>query len=433
MTIGKMLKLAVGVVGARFFGASLGLVTQLLLARLFSTEELGRLFFGMSAVVLIGLLVSGGYPALATTELAQLIARKNKRAVAALNGTAMRDTCAVWLLLSAMCFAATSLGLVSQHTATALFFGCIAALPVSLISYSGAIANSCRMFNVAYLPDFIVRPLLFMGFIAAAAWMKLQLSETAVLWAFVAMIGITAAIQIALLGSKGLAAADWFAERNRMTRRLRPRAFAMLIVGIVASTYADLVTLVGGLSLAPADVAVLGVTIRLSAIAAFTVFAARQFMLPDLAEALKSPDKISANALMLRMNLMSLMTMMMGIAAAFVFGRYILGIFGAAYVAGFNLLMMFLVAQLIRALGGVNQQLLALEGKQIHTAAACLTALAVLIASAGVLCRTLGLTGMGWAVLLTETAWCLHLASQARRHLGYRGDLLWLMRQKMTS
>jgi O-antigen/teichoic acid export membrane protein len=426
MTLFSMLRHAVTVVGARFLGAALGLVTQLVLARQFSTAQVGQVFLAISVISLLGLFVSTGYPALAFSKFPQLAARRNTRAIASGHAAFLRDTSAVWLLTCAASYAAARSGLVDADMALALFFACLAALPSSLVRYNSAIANGLKQFNLSYLPDFIVRPALFLGFILLAFAFDMRLDVKAVLWGFVAMIVVIAAGQALLLRPDGVTPAHWKDARAAHTKRLRPRAWALLVVAAVATAYADVVTLIAGVFLTADDVARAGVAIRLAAIAAFIIQATQQFILPDLARSLHEKNHATTQSLLLRMNGVSLATMLAALAGAALFGNFVLSIFGTDYIAAYSVLLLFLVAQTIRAMSGMNQQLLALGGKQLHTAAACLTSLIIMFLAATVCCANWGLIGLGYAVIIAEIAWYIYLAILAQTHTGRRGDLLGL-------
>jgi O-antigen/teichoic acid export membrane protein len=427
MNFRTLISLVAGVVGARFLGAFLGLGTQIILTRLFLPAEVGLILFGMSAASLISLLVSGGYPAFAFTKLPQLLATNRISAVKAVHGAFMRSTLLAWIVFS--CVAALVIAFVPLQNGlpVALVMGCIAALPSSLIRYNSAIANTLRRFSLSYMPDFIVRPSLLLAYLGVAKLWGVNLTVTHVLAAFVAMIFAIAVYLAFALGNDAVALSNWSDTRPRLSAALRRPAFAMLIVATITTAFADLVTMIGGFLLPSVDVALLGVTIRLASIAAFVIQATQQFVLPDLTKAMAARDGAQADALMLKMNVISIATLLAGLAAAFVLGKMVLGIFGTEYVQGYGLLMLLLLAQAVRALGGMNQHLLSLAGKQMQTAGACLTAVIILVAVSTSLAKGYGATGVGYAVLTCELVWAIYLATLCRRLTGSRGDLLWLL------
>ena len=430
MTLRSLMALVAGIVGARVFGAVLGLGTQIILARLFVPADVGLIFFAMSATSLVSMFVSGGYPAFAFTKLPQLVAANRRQTVKAVHAAFVRSTLVVWL---AFCLGAwLSVTFLPTHPGLplALLIGCIAALPSSYIRYNSAVANTLRRFQLSYMPDFIVRPLLFLLYIAAARLAGFPLTVTHVLAAFVAMIFAIAIYLAFALGKDAVSLSNWRDVRPRLSRALRKPVVATLVVAVVTTAFVDLVTMIGGFLLPPADVAVLGVAIRLAAIAAFVIQATQQFVLPDLTQAFAAKDMDKADALMLKMNVISIATLAAGLFAAFLLGQYVLAIFGPEYVGGYGLLMVLLVAQAVRAMGGMNQHLLSLAGKQLQTAGACLTAVAFLVSISAILADDHGALGIGYAVLACELVWAVYLASLCHRLTGSRGDLLWLLAKR---
>jgi O-antigen/teichoic acid export membrane protein len=217
---------------------------------------------------------------------------------------------------------------------------------------------------------------------------------------------------------------------KRPSRDLRPyyrkRAFAMLMVTIVAGATADLVVMLGGVFLNTGDVAVLGVTIRLATLVGYISASSQQFVLRDLANAMTRLGKSDVDRLLMRTNITGILTMLAAMAVCLVFGNWMLGIFGPDYQSGYWPLMIFLLSQGVRVLGGMNGHLLALGGHQVRSAALCIGAVAVLITCASVMVPLWGITGMAIATLAAELFWALSLAALTQKLEGRRGDVFGL-------
>ncbi len=189
--------------------------------------------------------------------------------------------------------------------------------------------------------------------------------------------------------------------------------------------FADIVTVLGGFLLPSADVAVLGISMRLAAIAGFILQAGQTLVLSDYTEAIVKRDEAKSNGLLKRINGMTVSIAIVALLGGTLLGEYVLAAFGPDYVAGKWLLVLILLGQSIRALGGMNQHLLSINGHQLRTAGACLLALLVLLGLALLLCPQLGLMGMGYAVVGAELTWQLALGAQAQKLCSRRGDLFW--------
>ena len=428
-----MITALAGYVGARFIGAGLGLLTQLVLARSLLPADVTTVFMAMSSAAFLSLLMNGGESQLASTHLPKLMAHGfgemgRAATVKAFHAFVLRNMVTVHVALCVLLLAIWLTGWMAQNVLLALLAGLISAPFSGLARYNAMVANSLRWFPLSYVPDFIVRPGLFLLTIIAFIMMGLHHNVLAVLAAFVLFVWLTGIGQSVLMKGQGLSLSHLKSYRRRYGRVLRPRSLALLVVSIVAFAFADVVMLLAGFLLPAEDAAVAGVAIRLAAIAGFVLQAAQLFVLPDFAQAMARRDITQANAVLWRMNALTLLVIPGALIGALVLGRSVLSLFGSIYTDGADILVLLLVGQSIRALGGMNQNLLAIEGYQIKTAWSCLVALAILLCAAIVLCRSLGLNGLGYAVIAAEATWMLGLASQAQRFCHRRADLLWLVR-----
>jgi hypothetical protein len=85
------------------------------------------------------------------------------------------------------------------------------------------------------------------------------------------------------------------AGRHDLAPVLRHRAAAMVLIAAVAMSFADIVTLIGGIFLPPPDVAQLGIAIRLAALAGFVTQVTQNFVLPDLSAAVVKGNRAPRN------------------------------------------------------------------------------------------------------------------------------------------
>ncbi len=427
MTLATMLRLMLGYVGARFFGAGLGLLTQIVLARLLAQSDVGTVLMAMSAAAFISLFAIGGHAMLATTELPRILAQGSIRRIRAFHGAALQDGIYGLLFLSLVIVVLVWFSPLSHNVKLALVFGLATAPASGLMRYNSVAANSHRRFQLSYVPDFIVRPGLFLV-IMAGLWLSGATPGAVAALMVFAGVGTTVALgQAFILGYDGLLPLHWRRTIPRFTRVIRNRAFALVIVSTVTLAFADIVTLLAGLVLPPDDVAIVGITMRLAAIAGFVLQATQMFVLPDFTAAITRRNGAAANALLWKMTGMTLAVVGAGLLTTIFLGERVLHIFGSDYGEGAWLLVLFMIGQSIRALGGMNQNLLSIHGKQLRTAWACVLALVVLVVLTVMLSRLVGRDGIGYAVIAAECVWLFGLAREAKMLIGRRGDLLWLV------
>jgi O-antigen/teichoic acid export membrane protein len=173
-----------------------------------------------------------------------------------------------------------------------------------------------------------------------------------------------------------------------------------------------------------ADVAVVGIAVRLASIAGFVVQAMQVIAIPDLTDTITKGTRDDADRLLRRTNLVNVTLMAAAILVTLVLGDWVLSLFGPDYRAGKWALILFLISQTVRSAGTMNNHLLSLGGHQTRTAIICAVSLIVLVGAAAGLTPYLGINGMGWAALLAECVWAVGLALSAQSLTGRRGDLL---------
>lgn len=428
MPLWRMLLTAVNLVGLRLGGAAIGLISQVLLARLLPQADVGVILMAMSAAAIISLAMSAGYPALSMTVLPRYYALARRNLVQAFNSALWHDTIIVTLLVIAAVAAAILLAPLDDGIRTALLFGCLTAPASVLIRITSSAANSMRRFSLSYVPDFLFRPGLLMVYLVLAWLGGLTLSKSSVLWALVVVTSAVALGQAFLLGRDGPLPQFLERSRHKLAPLLRGRAASLVIVGAISASFADIVTLIGGVYLKSHDVAQLGVAMRLAALAGFVTQATQQFVLPDLAAAITKGVKRDVESLLFRINLIALTAIAACVIGAVLFGPLILSIFGKDYAAAHWTLVLLMISQLFRAASGMNQYLLSIDGYQGRTANSCVFAVAALAAGASILTPHYGVMGMAMAVVIADILWAAALGIQAQHYAGYRGDLLAILK-----
>jgi O-antigen/teichoic acid export membrane protein len=432
MTLWRTIVLALNLVGLRFGGAAIGLVSQILLARLLSQSDVGVVFLGMSAAAFISLVIAGGYPQLAITSLARYYALGRTGMVKAYHAAFVHDGLRISLVTFAMAAVIYFFAPIDDGLKTALLFGCLSAPASAALRINSAVANSIRSYNLSFFPDLFFRPGAFLLYLATSWSFGLKANVVDVLWAFVIANTVVAIGQALALGSHSAHAGFVSQDNHNLASHLRGRAAALVIVGLVATSFADIVTLLAGFFLAPADVAIVGVAIRLAALAGFISQATQQFVLPDLTAAMAKGTEVQVRSLLLRINMVTLGAIVSCLIGAALFGNLALQIFGASYQQGQWPLVLFMVSQAFRAASGMNQHLLSIAGYQIKTAGSCLVAMAVLVAATMLLTPAYGIMGLACATIIADAFWAVMLAIQAKRLTGRRGDIFATMTAQKT-
>jgi O-antigen/teichoic acid export membrane protein len=419
-----------GFVGARLAGAAIGFISQFLLARLLSVADVGVVLMGMSAASFVSLGANGGYALLAMTQLPKIATHGRQRLIDAFNNSAAFDGAVAFSVICVLGLAAAYWMDFSQGQLIALGIGTLCAPASATIRFNSSVATAERRYHLAYVPDFIIRPLMFLVFLIFVFLTNFKIDAVYIMLAFAVTAYIAALGQARSLGKNAMTVRHIQRPPALYARRMRSRAFALTLVSAAMLAIADIVTLLSGFLLHEDEVAIVGITVRLAAIAGFVLQAGQMLVLTDFTQALVAKNQPMVRQLLLRINLMTLAIVGGSLLGGILLGEYVLSYFGDVYRQGAWLLVMFLIAQSIRAAGGMNQHILSINGYQVRMAGMCLATLAFLLLLAVVLSQKFGYFGIGYALIGYELSWLVLAGYQAQKHCGQRGDLLWLLQAR---
>ncbi len=411
---------------SRLVAAGLAMVTQIYLAKTLSPDALGRFFLATSFAATIAIVASCGYPMVVTRFLVRY--RHRPRLAAHFLSTARLGSIFVSLLLSAIVIAGLHLRPdLSPDARTAVAIGCLAAPGFVLIRLGAAAAIAYRRFELAFLPDLVGRPLLFLIAIGLIAWHGAEGQLNIILSAFAGLALLHGIWQNhALRRFTG-------AETRRRNIRRRPAArrlsrswtaVALPLTGalLLMAAFSDIVVLVAGQFLTAADLAVLGVCVKLSMIVAFVQTAAYKMLQPDLADAMARGDRDRLSKTIRHAIAIACVIALAALGSVVATGDFALSLFGRHFTTGQQVLLALLAGQVIVALGGPAIQILTLGEGQIAVARMSLVAVATLVAFNLILTPVYGIAGAAAAIIATQAIWALVLAVAACRMIGMRCD-----------
>ncbi len=430
MGFARIAGLLLSAVGVRLAGAGVGLVLQIVLARSLTPTEMGGWFLIMSLASFAGLLISAGYPTLGLGVLARYHARGQLRMADQFMQKAAYDIGKYALLLALPGIAFLLMAPVSDVSRLAVIAGLMVAPATAIIRLNGSAANAMRRYMLTIVPDFIGKSVLLLGFVALYVMATGGLTLDVVAAAFIVLSYLTAWLTGSVLKGHGVTGVGRDTASVRLGRTWASRAAPLIVVAMALTAMADYLTLVATLLLPKADVALVGIAIRLAALIGFFTQASQQFVLRDLAGAVHARDTGQARTLLMRTNIACVSVIAAALIGFSVFGEWFLALFGPDYVAAQPVLMLLMLAQGIRATGGINVHLLSmLGGGQAMLGRTCLASAVIILALASLLVPMLGITGIGWAAIAGELVWIAAVAMQTRERIGWRGDLLAMFSQ----
>jgi O-antigen/teichoic acid export membrane protein len=304
----------------------------------------------------------------------------------------------------------------SEHYDTAMSIGLLALPAMALIDFQDGVGRARSWIGLAFLPPYILRPLLILLLVAVALATLGERSAVLAASALTISAWLTAGVQFIL-------------QHRRFRRELRPErpllksrhwisvSLPMLIMDGFTLLMLNLDVMLLEIFVTPDRIAVYFAAARTITLIAFIHFAVTAVAMPRFATSYAERDVARAARQLARFRNWTLWP---SLAAAVVLlggGRLILSMFGPEFVEGWPLMFALTIGYLARAAAGPAESMLVVSGRQNQTA--MITGLSAAVN--GVLNLTLiphlGLMG---AAVATATAFVLQaslFALAARRVL----------------
>ena len=363
--LGGVVRGAAFVMGIRIAGAAIALLSQVMLARWLGAFEYGIFSYVWVWVIVLGIVVPMGF---GTSVLRFIPEYRTKERWARLAGF-IRTSFGVVLAVSCIA-AATGLlllwamrGHIESHYVLPLAVGLLCVPAFAVTDWQEGAARAFGWVNLAYIPPYIIRPLLIVG--AAGGILYFTGSATGLQVA----LGALAASVVTMAGQR-----LYFIYRvARTVPKAKPIHHAkfwiaasaplVLVEGLyLLMTNTDIVLL--GYFADPDDVGVYFAATRIANLMAFIFFSLNALAVPKFAE-LHGAGKHAELQRFVRgvIHAMFWPTLAAGIFLL-VAGEFILGLFGSGFEAGYPILVLLMLGFLARAATGPTEYLLNMTGNQ---------------------------------------------------------------------
>lgn len=415
------------VLAIRLAGAGAGFLTQFLLARLLAPEALGTFFSATSLAAVLGLITAWGYPNLAPRFVSRYRERGMPRLLAGFLRNAARDTAVSSILAGAAVVLVAQFWPGAEPETRLVFTMAGIAVPVlAALTLNAATAGAIRAFSLAYIPESLVRPILFLGLIGFVAAMGKSLTLITAIAFFFAITAGLAFVQFLIL--RHILPLGTARRSRQLSGLWRAEALPLVIVALFTSLFADLDILMVTPFLHGAEVAAFGISLKLALLVGFGVQVAHSVAAPDLADAHARRALAGADGALRRASLFPVALTAAATIAAAAGGEHILALFHPEFAQAKWALTILIFCQFLRAVAGPSVQLLTIIGAQRFNAGLCLAALMVLAASNVVLAPSLGMTGAAIAVAFSWSVWLLATGFVLWRKNGLRSDVFYVGR-----
>jgi O-antigen/teichoic acid export membrane protein len=363
--LGGVVRGAAFVMGIRIAGAAIALLSQVMLARWMGAFEYGIFSYVWVWVIVLGIVVPMGF---GTSVLRFIPEYRTKERWARLAGF-IRTSFGVVLAIS--CLAATAgllmlwamRGHIESYYVLPLAVGLLCVPAFAVTDWQEGAARAFGWVNLAYIPPYIVRPLLIVGVAGAIVYWTGGATGLQV------ALGALAASAVTMIGQR-----LYFIFRvARSVPRAKPVYHAkfwiaasaplVLVEGLyLLMTNTDIVLL--GYFADPDEVGVYFAATRIANLMAFIFFSLNALAVPKFAEL----HGAGRHAELQRFVRGVIHAMFWPTAAAGVFllstGDFILGLFGEGFDAGYPMLVLLMFGFLARAATGPTEYLLNMTGNQ---------------------------------------------------------------------
>lgn len=403
----------------RVVSAAIAFASQIIMARMMGQHEYGIFVFVWVLVVLVGNLSCLGFHSAQIRFLPQFEASNDVERIRGLTATAR-----IFALLSSTGVLLAGLaalhmfgGLIQPYYVMPLF---IALFILPMIALGDTMEGTARANSwavVALSPTYIIRPLLILGFMLAAV--RLGAPKTAE----TALVTSLAATYVTTIG-----------QFFNITRRLRRRFEAgparvefvpwfkvalpiFLIEGFIfLLTNSD--TVVTGLFLAPAEVAIYFAASKTMALVQFVYFSVKAATAPHFSALHAAGDRDA----LARFSGQSVRwvfwpSLLVGLAALLL-GDFLLGMFGEGFTAGYSVMAILFLGIMCKASVGPGEVLLTMAGEQSLCVKLYVVALAANIGLNVLLIPIYGIRGAASAAALAMLVEAVLLHVAVRNRLG---------------
>lgn len=403
----------------RIVSAAIAFVSQIILARVMGDFEYGIFVFVWVMAVILGNLSCLGFHTAVIRFLPQYRAEGNDEAIRGLASTAR-----IFAMLSATFIAAA--GIMTIHLlgdrvqdfyVTPLFMGAFALPMIALGDVLDGTARANGWPVQALAPTYIVRPVLILGFVLAAAFLVGQSDARLALMAALLACWLTTLAQFVIM-------------TRRLARRYRPGRISVhfrtwstvafpifLIEGFYfLLTNADVVIV--GIYQPPEQVAVYYAAAKTMALVHFVYFAVKTGAAPRFSGLVSSGSRGEMAAFAAQtVHWAFWPSLTVGLLVVLA-GPFLLSLFGPGFEAGHEVMMILFLGIMAKAMVGPAEVLLTMAGEQKVAVFVYGSALAVNIALNVTLIPVIGITGAAaaTAVAMMVEALMLHIA--VRRRLG---------------
>ncbi len=422
---GSLLSDTAVVFAIRLLAAVVTYITQVAMARWMGASELGVVVYAMSWLWILGLGAGLGLGSAANRYIPAYSAAGNVAAIRGFMRFSRRTVVAtgIAMALAGMTILAARPGPVGEDPALAYLLALIAIPAVALNALNNNIARAFLWFAFASITGVLLRPALLLAAILVAAGLAVEASPALVMGLLLVTVLTVTVVQFFGLRRRyptDVVNAGVEAQPSIWLRVGLPIVLAELFV----SYYVDVNILISGIFLETHEIAVYNAALRTVAIIAFGIAAVGLATAPRAARLYAEGDLPALQRLVNRSTHLMFWPATAAFVALVIGGRWILGLFGQEFVAGYTALVITAGAQVVIAAVGPLLPLLNVTGNHHRALVVCAGALILTPLLYFALMPRYGLLGGAVAFMCTGVLFSGWLAVIVWRHVGIRPLLM---------
>ncbi|MBT8105316.1 MAG: oligosaccharide flippase family protein [Woeseiaceae bacterium] len=412
------------VFACRITGAALVLVLQVMLARWMGAAEVGVYVLAFSWCILLAAISTLGLASTSLRIIGQAVSQNNPGVIRGFLRRSMQVVVATSLAVALIgAVAALSSGGSLPGGEAAPFLWSLASVPiVSGINVLCVVAVAFQWFGLAHLPTLVFRPAAILAIIALVWAVTNQLTASTVLLVQFMVLVATLLILVATLTRRlprQVAAASPVFE----TRTWMQIALPLLIIELFSNFFPEIMLILLGMHVPSDQVAIFNASYRLAMVVTFGLIAIDAVTSPIAARLYAAREINELQSVVARATRLGFWSSLAAVAGFAILGTSLLGLFGPEFVAGYDAMIILLMAQLLRSAAGPVIPLLSVTGHQQRCLAVFGSALFAVVVLVFILVPTFGIRGGAVAVFLVTLLWTIWLHRLVVAHIGIRPSI----------
>jgi O-antigen/teichoic acid export membrane protein len=289
----------------------------------------------------------------------------------------------------------------------------------SFIRLYSSFAHGLSRFPLTYLPNVVLRPVLFLGAVALAWWTGVTLSAERAMGIHGALIVFIAIVQVALFFRGPTLALLRNIPQYETKMWLRTSA-PLLLITLFTQYFAEITIVLISPHVSPEELGVFNVSYRTALLIAFGLSAVNSVLMPAASRLYAQGDIEGLQTLVRQTTLLKFGPSLGAVVVVVVFGREILSIFGEGFEAGYEPLVILCLAQVLRSAVGPVDMLLRVTGHQDRCLLVFGVSLVLAVLLNLVLVPPFGILGAAVGVFIVVGFWSGWLHSLVVRYLGIK-------------